>query len=63
MLLPGNDAADPEKSLNEMQSLRSGQIKVENVYTFSVPTNWSQEQVANIKSGNFCMVWDHLQPS
>ncbi|KAK9844560.1 hypothetical protein WJX74_004051 [Apatococcus lobatus] len=36
-------------------SLRSGQISAENVYSFSIPTNWSQEQVANIKSGNFCM--------
>ena len=39
-----------------MQSIRAGVIKANNAYKFILPESWSEQKIANIQSGNFCMV-------
>lgn len=39
-----------------LQALRSGVINAEDSYRFEVPSSYREVGVANIQSGNFCMV-------
>lgn len=39
-----------------LQALRSGVINAEDSYRFEVPSTYREVGVANIQSGNFCMV-------
>ncbi len=39
-----------------LQALRSGVINGSDSYSFEVPSNYREVGVANIQSGNFCMV-------
>lgn len=35
-------------------ALRAGTVDREKPYSFLVPTNWSEQRVPNIQSGNYC---------
>lgn len=39
-----------------VQAIRAGVIKANNAYRFVLPNSWSEQRIANIQSGNFCMV-------
>lgn len=39
-----------------LQAIRSGVINAEDSYRFEVPSTYREVGVANIQSGNFCMV-------
>ena len=39
-----------------MQSIRAGVINYKDGYRFSHPPSWKEQKIANIQSGNFCMV-------
>ena len=39
-----------------MQSIRAGVINYKDAYRFSHPKSWREQKIANIQSGNFCMV-------
>ena len=38
-----------------LQAIRSGVIRADDSYSFSLPPGFSEQPVANIQSGNFCM--------
>jgi len=42
-----------------LQSLRAGVIKAKDSYQFVLPESWVEQRIANIQSGNFCMVRVH----
>lgn len=46
-----------------LQAIRSGVINAEDSYRFEVPSSYREVGVANIQSGNFCMVLLHYHPA
>ena len=39
-----------------LQSIRAGVIDAGDSYKFMIPESWSEQKIANILTGNFCMV-------
>ena len=46
-----------------LQAIRAGVINVKDSYRFSHPASWKEQKIANIQSGNFCMVSPPMVPS